>query len=87
MGGRARMRVEYVTMAPLGKALIVAGLLLVVLGAAVWGFGSGTPAGPLPGRLHGDIYVRRGNFSFYFPLTTSIVISIVLSLIVAWLRR
>jgi hypothetical protein len=81
------MRVEYVTMAPLGKALIVAGLLLVVLGAAVWGFGSGRLAGPFPGRLPGDVYVRRGNFSFYFPLTTSIVISIVLSLIVAWLRR
>ncbi|HTJ10294.1 MAG TPA: DUF2905 domain-containing protein [Candidatus Binataceae bacterium] len=74
-------------MAPLGKALIVAGLLLVVLGAAVWGFGSGRLAGPFPGRLPGDVYVRRGNFSFYFPLTTSIVISIVLSLIVAWLRR
>jgi len=81
------MHVEYVTMAPLGKALIVAGLLLVVLGAAVWGFGSGTLAGSLPGRLPGDIYVRRGNLSLYFPLTTSIVISIVLSLIVAWLRR
>jgi hypothetical protein len=87
VGGRARMRVGYVTMAPLGKALIVAGLLLVVVGAAVWGFGSGTISGPLPGRLPGDIYVRRGNFSFYFPITTSIVISIVLSLIVAWLRR
>ena len=87
MGGRARMRVGYVTMAPLGKALIVAGLLLVVLGAAVWSFGSRTIPGPLPGRLPGDIYLLRGNFSFYFPLTTSIVISIVLSLIVAWLRR
>jgi hypothetical protein len=77
------MRVGYVTMAPLGKALIVTGLILVVLGAAVWGFGSG----PIPGRLPGDIYLRRGNFSFYFPITTSIVVSIVLSLIVAWLRR
>ena len=73
-------------MAPLGKALIVTGLLLVVLGAAVWGFGSGR-YGPIPGRLPGDIYLRRGNFSFYFPITTSIVVSIVLSLIVAWLRR
>ncbi len=74
-------------MAPLGKALIVTGLILVVLGAAVWGFGSGSITGPIPGRLPGDIYVRRGNFSFYFPITTSIIISIVLSLIVAWLRR
>ena len=74
-------------MAPLGKALIVTGLILVVLGAALWGFGSGSITGPIPGRLPGDIYVRRGNFSFYFPITTSIIISIVLSLIVAWLRR
>jgi hypothetical protein len=81
------MRVEYVTMAPLGKALIVIGLLLVVLGAAVWGFGSGSITGPIPGRLPGDIYIRRGNFTFYFPITTSIIVSIVLSLIVAWLRR
>ena len=81
------MRVEYVTMAPLGKALIVMGLVLVVLGAAVWGFGSGSITGPIPGRLPGDIYLRRGNFSFYFPVTTSIIVSIVLSLIVAWLRR
>jgi Protein of unknown function (DUF2905) len=81
------MRVGYVTMAPLGKALIVMGLLLVVLGAVVWGFGSGSITGPIPGRLPGDIYVRRGNFTFYFPITTSIIVSIVLSLIVAWLRR
>jgi DUF2905 family protein len=82
------MRAGYVTMAPsLGKALIVTGLILVVLGAAIWGFGSGSITGPIPGRLPGDIYVRRGNFTFYFPITTSLIVSIVLSLIIAWLRR
>jgi len=85
--GRALSRVEYVTMAPLGKALIVTGLILAVLGAALWGFGSGSIPGPIPGRLPGDLFVRRGNFSFYFPITNSIIVSIVLSLIVAWLRR
>lgn len=70
-------------MAPLGKALIVLGLILVALGAAVWGLGGI----PLVGRLPGDIYVRRGNFSFYFPITTAIVISVVLSLVLALLRR
>ena len=77
------MRVGYLTMAPLGKALMVAGLILAVLGAALWGFG---PAW-MPGRLPGDLYVRRGHFTFYFPLTTAIVISIVLTLLAAVLRR
>ena len=39
------------------------------------------------GRLPGDIVVRRGNFSFYFPIATSIVISILLSLLFFLLRR
>ena len=39
------------------------------------------------GRLPGDIYIRRDNLSFYFPITTAIVISVVLSILVALLRR
>jgi hypothetical protein len=39
------------------------------------------------GRLPGDIVVRRENFSFYFPLTTSIVISLLLSLLFWFLRK
>lgn len=81
------MRAGYVRMAPLGKALIVTGLVLVVLGAAVWSFGSSSLLRLIPGRLPGDIYVRRGNFSFYFPITTAIIVSVVLSLLAAWLRR
>ena len=65
----------------------MAGLVWSCWELAVWGFGSGSITGPIPGRLPGDIYIRRGNFSFYFPITTSIIVSIVLSLIVAWLRR
>jgi hypothetical protein len=68
---------------PLAKVLIVTGLILIVLGAIVWGFGSV----PMLGRLPGDIYVRRGNFTFYFPITTAILVSIVLSLLVSLLRR
>jgi hypothetical protein len=70
-------------MAPLGKALVVFGLILVVLGALLWGLGGI----PMIGRLPGDIYVRRGNFTFYFPITTAIIISVVLSLVLALLRR
>jgi hypothetical protein len=39
------------------------------------------------GRLPGDIVVRRGNFSFYFPLATSIVVSILLTLLLTFLKR
>jgi hypothetical protein len=39
------------------------------------------------GRLPGDFVVRRGNFSFYFPLATSIVVSILLTLLMAFFRR
>lgn len=70
-------------MAPLGKALVVLGLFLAVVGAMVWGLGGI----PMIGRLPGDIYVRRGNFTFYFPITTAIIISVVLSLVLALLRR
>lgn len=67
----------------MGKMLVVAGVLLIVVGAAVWGLSGALPLGRLPG----DIYVRRGNFSFYFPLTTSIVVSVVISLLWMLFRR
>jgi hypothetical protein len=63
-----------------GKLLIVVGLVIAALGALV------TLGLPL-GRLPGDIVVRRGNFSFYFPLATSIVLSILLTLLFALFRR
>ena len=63
------------------------GKLLVVIGLVVAGLGVLIMLGLPLGRLPGDIAVRRGNFSFYFPLTTSIVLSIVLTLLFAFFRR
>jgi len=64
----------------MGKTLVLIGLGIAALGLVVMlGF-------PL-GRLPGDFYVRRGNFSFYFPLATSIVLSILLTLVLALFRR
>jgi hypothetical protein len=63
-----------------GKLLVWIGLGIAALGVLIM-FGL-----PL-GRLPGDIYVRRGNFSFYFPLATSIILSIILTLILAFFRR
>ena len=70
-------------MAELGKFLIVAGGLLVGIGVLF------LLGGKIPwlGRLPGDIVVQRENFSFYFPLATSILVSVVLSLLFALLRR
>jgi len=70
-------------MAPLAKSLILMGLAIAALGGLLWLF-SGVP---FFGRLPGDLYVRRGNFTFYFPILTCILISIVASLIFALLRR
>jgi hypothetical protein len=64
----------------MGKALLLIGLVIAALGALIL---LGVPIGRLPG----DIAVRRGNFSFYFPLTTSIVLSILLTLLFALFRR
>jgi len=63
-----------------GRFLIVIGIVLVVVGLLV---NMGLPIGRLPG----DITYRRGNFSFYFPLTTSIIASILLTLLMMFLRR
>ena len=64
----------------MGRTLVLIGLGIAALGVAIM---LGVPLGRLPG----DIYVRRGNFSFYFPLATSIVLSILLTLIFALFRR
>jgi len=64
----------------MGRILIVLGVVLVVVGLLV---NLGLPIGRLPG----DITVRRGTFSFYFPLTTSIIASILLTLLLMLLSR
>ena len=73
-------------MAPLGKALVVFGLVVASLGILLWG-ASSLPILNRLGRLPGDIYVRRGNFTFYFPFATAIIVSVVLSLLLALMRR
>jgi hypothetical protein len=67
----------------MARVLIVAGVLLAALGAALWGLSSL----PLIGRLPGDIYLRRGNAVFYFPLATCLLISLVLTLLLSLFKR
>ena len=67
----------------LGKALIVAGILLVAIGLLL------TFGGKLNfiGKLPGDLRIERENFSFFFPLGTCLLISLLLSLIIWIFRR
>ncbi|GJQ49139.1 MAG: DUF2905 domain-containing protein [Candidatus Kuenenia stuttgartiensis] len=66
-----------------GKVLIITGIILIIAGA-LFLFVNKIP---FLGRLPGDIAVQKKNFSFYFPLTTCIIISIVLSIIMWLLGR
>jgi hypothetical protein len=70
-------------MTGLGKIFIYLGLVLVVIGVVL------ILSGKLPwlGRLPGDISIERDNFSFYFPLATSILVSLIISLVLYFLRR
>lgn len=67
----------------IGRLIIGIGVLLVIIGLVVWKLpGALTWFGKLPG----DISVQKGDFSFYFPLASCVLISVVLSLL-AWLFR
>ena len=67
----------------IGRALIVAGVVLIVLGLML------SVAGRIPwiGRLPGDIVIRRGNFIFYFPLASAILLSLILTFLFSLWRR
>jgi hypothetical protein len=71
-------------MPPTVKLLIAAGLALVALGLLWWAFGHRLH---WLGRLPGDIRIERENFRFYFPLTTMILLSLLLTLLVNLVRR
>ena len=70
-------------MTGLGRLLMIAGAAMMILGALL----SFVVRLPWLGRLPGDIVIERPNFRFYFPLGTSILISIILSLIAAAFRK
>ena len=63
------------------------GKLLLIVGLVIAGIGLLVMAGAPIGRLPGDVTFRRGNFTFYFPIVTSIIISIVLTVVFALMRR
>ena len=71
-------------MAEIGKTLIIFGILIIIVGAILL-FSDRLPFNL--GKLPGDITYKKENFTFYFPITTSILISIVLSLLFYFFGR
>lgn len=72
-------------MQAMGRMMVVAGLVLVVVGALVWWLGP--RFGGNGGLLPGDFSLRRGNVSFHFPIVTCVVVSIVLTLLLRLFQR
>jgi hypothetical protein len=70
-------------MTSIGRTLIIVGLLVAAVGALL------TLAGKIPwlGRLPGDIFIKKGHFTFFLPLTTCILLSALISFILWLLRR
>lgn len=70
-------------MPDLGKLLFIIGLLIAGIGLILWsGFGKGWF-----GQLPGDIHIRKGNTSFYFPIVTCLLVSAIMTLIMWFFRR
>ena len=71
-------------MQELGKVIIIFGIVLIGLGLVLTFFNKI----PFLGKLPGDIYIQKKNFTFYFPLATSLLVSVILSLLLwLWSRR
>jgi len=67
----------------MGKILIIIGAVLVILGVLLHLL----PRLPLPGKLPGDIVIEKGNFKMYLPITTSILLSIILTVILYFIQK
>jgi len=67
----------------MGIYLIVAGLILLTIGTLIYFFDKI----PFLGKLPGDILVKKEGFTFYFPLATSVILSIIISLLLYFFRK
>ncbi|MBI2049507.1 DUF2905 domain-containing protein [Candidatus Roizmanbacteria bacterium] len=70
-------------MTEFGKIIIFIGIILLIIGAVI----TLSPKVPFLGKLPGDFLIQKNGFSFYFPLATSIVISIILTILINLLSR
>jgi len=67
----------------IGKMLIILGIILIIVGI---GFLMGDKI-PYIGKLPGDIMIKKERFSFYFPITTSIIISVILTILFSLFKK
>lgn len=74
-------------MIPLGKMLLLFGLGMVLLGSVLLIAGHFSGKVPWLGRLPGDIHIERGGWTFYFPLATCLVVSVILTLLFSLFGR
>lgn len=77
-------------MQQIGKMLVIAAVLVVVIGLFLM-IAGGSPNFlqkiPFIGKLPGDIYIKGEKFTFYFPITTSILLSLIISLIIYLFKK
>lgn len=74
-------------MIPLGKMLLLFGVAMVLLGLVLLVAGYFSGKVPWLGRLPGDIHIERGSWTFYFPLATCLIVSLVLTLLFSFFGR
>jgi len=68
---------------PIGKYLIFLGIIFIILGVIFYFF----KGIPFFGKLPGDIFIEKKNFSFYFPIVTCILLSVIISIILYFFRK
>ncbi|MCX7871925.1 MAG: DUF2905 domain-containing protein [Verrucomicrobiae bacterium] len=66
-----------------GKLIFIIGSVIATLGLLIWFLGGKRVGGLLPG----DIFIDKGNFKFYFPIVTCIVLSVILTIILSLLKK
>jgi hypothetical protein len=72
---------------PLGKMLLLFGVAMVLLGLVLLVAGHFSGKVPWLGRLPGDIHIESGSWTFYFPLATCLIVSLVLTLLFSFFGR
>jgi hypothetical protein len=70
-------------MQDLGKTIMIIGAVLLAVGAVLYFF----KGVPFFGKLPGDIFIQKKNFTFYFPLATCLLLSLLLTLFFHWFRK